>query len=110
MFGTTWGHGAEPAEARRMFDGYAEAGGNFLDTGDTYQRGESETLVGEFVGANRDDFVIATKYSLGATGAPTVVTTRYFDARTSGIRRVPLLSDPNPRSYRYGDVTPAYVV
>lgn len=75
MFGTTWGHGADAAEARRMFDGYAEAGGNFLDTADTYQRGESETLVGEFVGANRDDFVIATKYSLGAAELPNVATT-----------------------------------
>ena len=27
-----WGHGAEPDEARRVFDGYVEAGGNFIDT------------------------------------------------------------------------------
>ena len=26
------GHGAEPDEARRVFDGYVEAGGNFIDT------------------------------------------------------------------------------
>ncbi|HSB69056.1 MAG TPA: aldo/keto reductase, partial [Candidatus Methylomirabilis sp.] len=49
MFGMKWGYGAEPAEARRIFDGYVEAGGNFLDTADTYQLGESESLVGEFV-------------------------------------------------------------
>lgn len=66
MFGTRWGYGAEPGEARRIFDGYAEAGGNFLDTADAYQLGESESLVGEFVAPNRDDFVIATKYTLGA--------------------------------------------
>ncbi|MGH2372840.1 MAG: aldo/keto reductase [bacterium] len=66
MFGTKWGHGAEPGEARRIFDGYAEAGGNFLDTADAYQLGESETLLGEFVAPDRDAFVLATKYTLGA--------------------------------------------
>jgi aryl-alcohol dehydrogenase-like predicted oxidoreductase len=64
MFGTKWGYGAEPAEARRIFDGFVEAGGNFLDTADTYQLGESESLVGQFVAPHRDDFVIATKYTL----------------------------------------------
>jgi aryl-alcohol dehydrogenase-like predicted oxidoreductase len=68
-FGAKWGYGAEPDEARRIFDGYVEAGGNFIDTADTYQFGEAETLLGEFVRPNRDDFVIATKYTLGATPA-----------------------------------------
>jgi aryl-alcohol dehydrogenase-like predicted oxidoreductase len=68
MFGRTWGHGAAPEEARRMFDGYVEAGGNFLDTADTYQLGESESLIGQFVEPNRDEFVIATKYTLGVNG------------------------------------------
>ena len=45
-FGTAWGYGAEPAEARRMLDGYLEAGGNFVDTADSYQFGESETPPG----------------------------------------------------------------
>src|SRR5260221_2565053 len=75
MFGTSWGHGADRAEARRMFDGYVEAGGNFLDTADAYQLGESETLVGEFVAPNRDDFVIATKYSLGGVANCSLSTT-----------------------------------
>ena len=30
-FGTRWGHGAEPAEVRRIVDAYADAGGNFID-------------------------------------------------------------------------------
>ncbi|MET8403181.1 aldo/keto reductase [Streptomyces sp900116325] len=59
-FGTGWGAGAEPDEARRMFDRFAEAGGNFLDTADEYQFGESETMLGQFLGADRDDFVVAT--------------------------------------------------
>jgi aryl-alcohol dehydrogenase-like predicted oxidoreductase len=64
-FGTGWGMGAEPAEARRIFDGFAEAGGTFIDTADGYQAGQSETLLGEFLAADRDHFVVATKYSNG---------------------------------------------
>jgi aryl-alcohol dehydrogenase-like predicted oxidoreductase len=66
MFGTRWGYGAAPDEARRIFDGYIEAGGNFLDTSDSYQFGESETLLGEFIKPIRDDLVIGTKYTQGA--------------------------------------------
>jgi aryl-alcohol dehydrogenase-like predicted oxidoreductase len=65
MFGTGHGHGAEPEEARKIFDGYAQAGGNFIDTADVYQAGQSEALVGDFIAADRDHFVLATKYTLG---------------------------------------------
>jgi aryl-alcohol dehydrogenase-like predicted oxidoreductase len=64
-FGTGWGHGAERDEARRIFDGYAEAGGNFIDTANGYQFGQSEAMVGEFIAAERDNFVVATKFTLG---------------------------------------------
>jgi aryl-alcohol dehydrogenase-like predicted oxidoreductase len=66
-FGLRWGHGSTPEEARRIFDGYAEAGGNFIDTADGYQFGESEELIGGFLQGRRDDFVLATKFTLGAT-------------------------------------------
>jgi aryl-alcohol dehydrogenase-like predicted oxidoreductase len=66
-FGTRWGYGAEPEDARRVFDAYVEAGGNFIDTADSYQFGESEELVGEFIAADREHFVVATKYTLGTT-------------------------------------------
>src|SRR5258706_7767065 len=65
-FGTRWGHGAERAEAKKVFDRFVEAGGNFIDTADAYQFGESEELVGEFIAAERDSFVLATKSPLGA--------------------------------------------
>ena len=65
-FGTRWGHGAEPAEARKVFERYAEAGGNFIDTADTYQAGQSEELLGELLHGRRDDFVLASKYTLGS--------------------------------------------
>ena len=49
---------------KKVFDGYVEAGGNFIDTADSYQFGESEELVGDFIAPDRDYFVLATKYTL----------------------------------------------
>jgi aryl-alcohol dehydrogenase-like predicted oxidoreductase len=66
LFGTQWGYGSEPADARQVFDRYLEAGGNFFDTSDGYQFGQSESILGEFVKDVRDDIVLATKYSGGA--------------------------------------------
>jgi len=63
-FGTRWGHGAEPDEARRIFDAYAEAGGNFIDTANGYQFGQSEEILGDFIAGRRDDFVLATKFTM----------------------------------------------
>ncbi|SHG66127.1 aldo/keto reductase [Massilia sp. CF038] len=72
-FGTGWGHGADKAEAKAMFDTYIDAGGNFIDTADVYQGGQSEQFLGELMAAERDNLVIATKYTLngkhpGTTG------------------------------------------
>ncbi|MGW1723485.1 aldo/keto reductase [Streptomyces sp. NPDC002306] len=74
-FGTGWGAGADPDESRRMFDRFAEAGGTFVDTADTYQFGESEELVGKFIAADRDHFVLATKFTNGAGPRPGVSST-----------------------------------
>ena len=63
LFGSTADIGAEPAEARRIWAGYVAAGGNFTDTADAYQQGEAERLVGQFMGADRGDFVLASKYT-----------------------------------------------
>jgi aryl-alcohol dehydrogenase-like predicted oxidoreductase len=67
-FGTDWGWGADRDECRRMFDAYAEAGGNFVDTASNYTDGSSERIVGGLVAADRDHWVLATKYTL--TGRP----------------------------------------
>lgn len=64
-FGTGWGYGAEREQAKTIFDLYRNAGGNFIDTADQYQFGQSEAMVGEFVASDRDDIVLATKFSLG---------------------------------------------
>src|SRR6266851_694399 len=63
-FGTGWGHGAEPDEARRIFDAYAEAGGNFIDTANGYQFCQSEQILGDLLTGRRDDFVLATKFTM----------------------------------------------
>ncbi|WP_137129986.1 aldo/keto reductase [Rhizobium sp. FY34] len=62
-FGNTdWGIAQEPSRA--IMEAYAKAGGNFLDTAHIYADGESERIVGEFIAADRDHFVLATKYAL----------------------------------------------
>jgi aryl-alcohol dehydrogenase-like predicted oxidoreductase len=63
-FGEAWGWGAPREESRRIFMRFAEAGGNFVDTANNYTDGESEQFVGEFVGSERDRWVVATKYTL----------------------------------------------
>lgn len=65
-FGTGWGHGADPDTSKAIFNAYAEAGGNFIDTADVYQFGQSEEQIGILLEGRREDFVIATKYSSGA--------------------------------------------
>lgn len=65
-FGTGWGYGADPEESAKIFDAYAEAGGNFIDTADTYQFGQSEELVGSLLAGRRENFVLATKFTNGA--------------------------------------------
>jgi len=84
-FGTRWGHGAERGEAKKVFDRYVEAGGNFIDTADGYPFGESEEIVGDFIAADRDYFVLATKYTLGTT--PTDGISRTGNSRKNMVLR-----------------------
>lgn len=66
-FGTGWGYGADPETAISILDAYAAAGGNFIDTADIYQFGQSEEILGQALQGRREDFVLATKFSNGAT-------------------------------------------
>jgi len=65
-FGEDWGWGASKEESRAIFDAFVAAGGNFIDTADGYTNGTSEKIVGEFVTAERNRFIVATKYSFSA--------------------------------------------
>jgi aryl-alcohol dehydrogenase-like predicted oxidoreductase len=70
--GNVFGWTADRDASFAVLDGYAAAGGNFVDTADSYSAwvpgntgGDSERIIGEWFEArgNRDDVVIATKVS-----------------------------------------------
>lgn len=63
-FGTENGWGATKDESRSIFETFVASGGTFIDTADIYTHGTSEKYLGEFIAAERDRFVVATKYSL----------------------------------------------
>ncbi|MEU2303687.1 aldo/keto reductase [Streptomyces misionensis] len=70
--GNVFGWTADEQTSFAVLDAYTAAGGNFVDTADSYsawveghQGGESETVIGKWLKArgNRSDIVIATKVS-----------------------------------------------
>lgn len=63
-FGTDWGWGDSEAGSRKQFELFAEAGGTLIDTANKYTNGSAETIVGNLIAADRDHFVVGTKYSL----------------------------------------------
>ncbi|MEP7291322.1 MAG: aldo/keto reductase, partial [Chloroflexota bacterium] len=70
-FGETWGWGASKEESQRIFNRFAEAGGNFIDTSVNYTDGTAEEFLGEFLStSHRDQFVVATKYTLTKSDSP----------------------------------------
>jgi aryl-alcohol dehydrogenase-like predicted oxidoreductase len=61
-FGTmSFGGDADEAAAAKMFRACREAGINYFDTADQYNNGRSEEILGELIGGQRDELVIATK-------------------------------------------------
>ncbi len=62
----TWGRDTDEHEAADQCRAFIDAGGNFIDTANTYGDGDSERVIGGLVGTlvNRDDVVIATKAGL----------------------------------------------
>lgn len=63
-FGQDWGWGQSREDSKQIFDAYANAGGNFIDTAVNYTNGTSEKFVGDFIRSEREHFVVATKYTL----------------------------------------------
>jgi aryl-alcohol dehydrogenase-like predicted oxidoreductase len=70
--GNVFGWTADEAESRAVLDAYTAAGGNFVDTANSYilEHGRSETIIGRWLAdrGNRDDIVLATKVG-GGRGA-----------------------------------------
>jgi aryl-alcohol dehydrogenase-like predicted oxidoreductase len=58
-----FGWSADEQTSIEVLDAYSAAGGNFIDTADTYGGGESEAIIGRWLKARgtRDSLVIATK-------------------------------------------------
>ena len=64
-FGEDWGWGSSKEESKRIYDTFREFGGNFIDTANVYTNGTSEKFLGEFIAAEREAVVLATKYTNG---------------------------------------------
>ena len=57
----TFGNEADEDTSRQLVDHYLDAGGNFIDTADVYQRGVAEEITGRAIGNRRSRVVLATK-------------------------------------------------
>jgi len=70
--GNVFGWTADEAQSRDVLDAYTAAGGNFVDTANSYlvEHGASETIIGRWMAdrRNRDEVVLATKVG-GGRGA-----------------------------------------
>jgi aryl-alcohol dehydrogenase-like predicted oxidoreductase len=70
--GNVFGWTADEPESHAVLDAYVAAGGNFIDTANSYltEHGRSETIIGRWLAerADRDEIVLATKVG-GGQGA-----------------------------------------
>jgi aryl-alcohol dehydrogenase-like predicted oxidoreductase len=70
--GNVFGWTADEAQSHEVLDAYVAAGGNFIDTANSYltEHGRSETIIGRWLTerADRDEIVLATKVG-GGQGA-----------------------------------------
>jgi aryl-alcohol dehydrogenase-like predicted oxidoreductase len=67
--GNVFGWTADEPQSRAVLDAYAQGGGNFIDTANSYlvEPGRSETIIGRWLAdrGNRDQIVVATKVGGG---------------------------------------------
>jgi len=67
--GNVFGWTADEPQSRAVLDAYVDAGGNFIDTANSYlvEHGRSETILGRWLAdrGNRDELVVATKVGGG---------------------------------------------
>ena len=68
LSGNVFGWTADDATTDEILDAYADQGGNFIDTADSYAAGRSETMIGNWMRRrrNRADTVVATKVGKSA--------------------------------------------
>lgn len=53
--------GSDENTAKQIVDAFLDAGGNFIDTADTYVNGTSEEITGRLIKDKRKDVILATK-------------------------------------------------
>src|SRR4029079_9518988 len=67
--GNVFGWTADEQESFAVLDAYVEAGGNYIETANSYlvEGGEAETIIGRWMRerGNRDELVVATKVGGG---------------------------------------------
>ena len=70
----TWGRDTDEHEAREQLVAFLGAGGTLLDTAAGYTDGDSERLIGSFLGTvcHREDVVLATKAGISRIGGERV--------------------------------------
>src|SRR5204862_4423552 len=70
--GNVFGWTADEPQSQEILDAYVAAGGNFIDTANSYlvEHGRSESIIGRWLADrdNRDEIVLATKVG-GGSGA-----------------------------------------
>ncbi len=69
-FGESKRWGADKETAAAILSAFVEAGGTFIDTAPNYGSGAAEEIVGHFIRGQRDDFVVATKFTAAAAAHP----------------------------------------
>ncbi|MFI5821981.1 aldo/keto reductase [Streptomyces rishiriensis] len=114
-----WGTGSDLGESARVLDRFADAGGTFIDTAESYQAGESEEILGELLRTRRDRFTLATKFAIGidstsgvqGTGNSRQTMIRAVEGSLARLRtdRIDLLwvHFPDPRRPRWARSAPA---
>ena len=93
--GNVFGWTIDEARSFDVLDAYVEAGGNFIDTADSYGRrgaggaGESERIIGRWMAArgNRDELVIATKVGMSPQ-RPGLSATNVKDGARDSLQRL----------------------
>jgi aryl-alcohol dehydrogenase-like predicted oxidoreductase len=77
-------------ESHRILDRFVEAGGNLIDTADTYGDGTSERTLAPWLAQHRDEVVVATKvrFSVSDPGGQGLAPDRIRAACDASLRRL----------------------
>jgi len=84
------GEQTPPDEAQPILDAFVAAGGNFVDTADTYGDGTSERTLAPWLARHRDEVVVATKvrFSVSDPGGSGLAPDRIARACDASLRRL----------------------